>query len=181
MWKKREDEKTGAWGESPNESSPAPRPASSTAAAVGSRPAPFESAKIGASVSLKGELFGSEDLYIDGAVQGKIELHGHTLTVGPNGRIHADITAKSIVIHGKVDGNVRGSDRVELKSSAVLAGNITAHRIAIEEGGYLQGKVELVAEEAKAEAAPAGKPAIGAAAATAAGALRSPIAVEPKK
>ena len=94
MWKKREDEKSGAWGESPNAPSPAAH--SATLPVPGTSRTPFESAKIGSSVTLKGELFGSEDLYIDGAVQGRIELHGHTLTVGPNGRIHADISAKSI-------------------------------------------------------------------------------------
>lgn len=179
MWKKREDEKSGAWGESPNVPSP-PAHSATSPVPTGTSRTPFESAKIGSSVTLKGELFGSEDLYIDGAVQGRIELHGHTLTVGPNGRIHADISAKSIVIHGKVDGNVHGSDKVELKSSAVLAGNITARRIAIEEGGFLKGKVELVTEEAKHEIS-AAKPVVAAAAAGSAGALHPPAAVEPKK
>ncbi len=179
MWKKREEEKPGAWGESPSDSSSGARPTSSSPPSPAVRP-PFESAKIGPSLTLKGELFGSEDLYIDGAVEGKVELQGHTLTVGPHGRIRADISAKTIVIHGNVEGNVRGSDKVELKSSAVLAGNITARRIAIEEGGSLKGKVELVTEEPKAQV-PARPSVSVAAASSSAGALHPPAAAEPKK
>jgi len=83
-------------------------------------------AHIGKSVVVKGELSGSEDLYVDGEVEGSIELRDHNLTVGPNGRIRANITAKEIVIHGRVDGNITGKDRVELRKSAVLAGDIVS-------------------------------------------------------
>ncbi|PYX95850.1 MAG: polymer-forming cytoskeletal protein [Acidobacteria bacterium] len=98
---------------------------------------------IGKSVVVKGELSGSEDLYVDGEVEGSIELRDHNLTVGPNGRIRANITAKEIVIHGRVDGNITGKDRVELRKSAVLAGDIVTQRILIEDGAYFKGGIDI--------------------------------------
>jgi cytoskeletal protein CcmA (bactofilin family) len=159
MWKKREDEKLPAssGGTESSTMSPAtpaiPSPAARTAVSAFG-----EVAKIGKSVSIKGELSGSEDLYIDGEVQGSIDLQGNGLTLGPNGRVRANIRAKSVVIHGKIDGNVHGSERVELKSSAIVVGDIATKRIAIEEGGFLRGKVELTREETRADAAAHPKP-----------------------
>ena len=100
-------------------------------------------AHIGRSVLIKGELSGSEDLYLDGEVEGNIELRDHNLTVGPNGRIRANVSAKGIIVHGKVDGNLTGSERVELKKSAVLVGDIATQRIVIEDGAYFKGGVDL--------------------------------------
>lgn len=113
-----------------------------------------EYAHIGKSVVIKGELSGSEDLYVDGNVDGKIELRNHSLTVGPNGNVKADVSAKSVVIQGKLEGTVVASDRVELKKSAVVHGDVTTQRIAIEEGAFLKGKVDIQKEAGKA-AAPA--------------------------
>jgi cytoskeletal protein CcmA (bactofilin family) len=109
-----------------------------------------EFAHIGKSVVIKGELSGSEDLYVDGNVEGKIELRNHSLTVGPNGKVTADVSAKSVVIQGKLDGSVIASDRVELKKSAVVNGDVTTQRIAIEEGAFLKGKVDIQKEAGKA-------------------------------
>jgi cytoskeletal protein CcmA (bactofilin family) len=100
-------------------------------------------AHIGKSVIIKGELSGSEDVYLDGEVEGSIELHGQNLTVGPNGRIRANINAKELVILGKVDGNVTGSDRVELRKSAVLVGDIATQRIVIEDGAFFKGGIDI--------------------------------------
>ena len=100
-------------------------------------------AHIGKSVVVKGELSGSEDLYVDGEVEGSIELHDHNLTVGPNGRIRANVNAKEVVIHGRVDGNITGTDRVELRKSAVLAGDIATQRIVIEDGAYFKGGIDI--------------------------------------
>src|SRR3954453_18983976 len=100
-------------------------------------------AHIGKSVMMKGELSGSEDLYLDGEVEGSIELRDHNLTVGPNGKVRANINAKEVVIHGKVDGNVSGSERVELRKSAVLVGNIATQRIIIEDGAYFKGGIDI--------------------------------------
>lgn len=100
-------------------------------------------AHIGRSVIIKGQLSGSEDLYLDGEVEGDIELRDHNLTVGPNGRIRANVNAKEIIVHGKVDGNLSGSLRVELKKSAVLVGDIATQRIVIEDGAYLKGGIDI--------------------------------------
>ena len=105
-----------------------------------------EVAHIGKSVVIKGELSGSEDLYLDGEVEGTIELDKNSLTIGPNGRIRAHLHAREIVIHGKVDGNIRGNDRVELKRSAVLVGDIVTQRVSIEDGAYFKGSIDVQRE-----------------------------------
>jgi cytoskeletal protein CcmA (bactofilin family) len=109
-----------------------------------------EGAKIGKSVVIKGELSGSEDLYVDGNVEGKIELRNHSLTIGPNGKVKADISAKSVVIQGKLEGTVNATERVELLKSAFMTGDVTTQRIAIEEGALLKGKVDIQKEAGKA-------------------------------
>ena len=108
-----------------------------------------EFAHLGKSVVIKGELSGSEDLYVDGNVEGKIELRNHRLTIGPNGDVKADVSAKSIVIQGKLDGIVNASERVELRKSAVVTGDVTTQRIAIEEGAFLKGKVDIQKDAGK--------------------------------
>lgn len=100
-------------------------------------------AHIGKSVMIKGELSGSEDLYLDGEVEGSIELHDHNLTIGPNGRVKANINAKEVVVHGKVDGSISGSERVELRKSGVLIGDIVTQRIVIEDGAYFKGGIDI--------------------------------------
>ena len=109
-----------------------------------------ECAKIGKSVVIKGELSGSEDLYLDGQVEGSIELRNHSLTVGPNGSVKANVSAKGVVIQGKLDGSVNASDRVELRQSAVVNGDVTTQRISIEEGAFLKGKVDIQKDAGKA-------------------------------
>jgi cytoskeletal protein CcmA (bactofilin family) len=108
-----------------------------------------EFAHVGKSVVIKGELSGSEDLYIDGTVEGTIQLQGQNLVIGPNGHVHADISAKAVVVQGKLEGNIRASDRAELQKAAVVLGDIVTQRIAIEDGAYLKGKVEIQREAAK--------------------------------
>jgi cytoskeletal protein CcmA (bactofilin family) len=106
-------------------------------------------AHIGKSVIIKGELSGSEDLYVDGKVEGTIGLPGSSLTVGPNGQVRADVDAKNVVIQGKLDGNVRATDRVELAKSATATGDILAARVAIEDGAYFKGKLDIQKDIAK--------------------------------
>jgi cytoskeletal protein CcmA (bactofilin family) len=108
-------------------------------------------ARIGRSVTIKGELSGAEDLFVDGEVEGSIELRTHALTVGPNGRVRANVVAQDVVIFGKVEGNVRGNERVELKRSAVLHGDIFTQRIVIEEGAFLKGGIDIQKPEPKPE------------------------------
>ncbi len=119
-------------------------------------PKPFDNYKadvahIGKSVLVKGELSGSEDLYLDGEVEGSIQLRDHSLIVGPNGRVRANIQARDVVVHGKVDGNIRGTERVELKKSAVLVGDISTQRIIVEDGAFFKGAVDIQKEASKAE------------------------------
>lgn len=111
-----------------------------------------EFAHIGKSVVIKGELSGSEDLYLDGQVEGSIELRNHNLTVGPNGKVKADVTAKSVVIQGKVEGKLTAAERVELQKSAVVDGDIVTQRIAVEEGAFFKGKIDIQKEPGKAGA-----------------------------
>jgi cytoskeletal protein CcmA (bactofilin family) len=106
-------------------------------------------AHIGKSVIIKGELSGSEDLYLDGEVEGSIELNHHNLVIGPNGRVRANVRARDVVIHGKVDGNVYGVERVELKKSGILSGDISTQRIVIEDGAFFKGGIDIRKESPK--------------------------------
>src|SRR5580700_749270 len=117
-----------------------------------------EFAHLGKSVVIKGELSGSEDLYVDGTVDGIIQLQGNNLMIGPNGQVHADVNAKGVVVQGKLEGNIRASDRVEMRKSAVILGDIVTQRIAIEDGAYFKGKVEIQKEAAKPSSPPATRP-----------------------
>ena len=107
-------------------------------------------AHIGKSVVIKGELSGSEDLYVDGNVEGSIELRNNSLTVGPNGKVKATVTAKVIVVQGQLEGTINASDRVEMRKSSTVNGDITTQRIAIEEGAAFRGKVDIQREAGKA-------------------------------
>jgi cytoskeletal protein CcmA (bactofilin family) len=103
-------------------------------------------ANIGKSVLIKGELSGSEDLFLDGEVEGSIDLGEHNLTIGPHGRVRANVKARDVVVHGKVDGNILGTERVELKRSAVLVGDISTQRIVIEDGAFFKGAIDIKKE-----------------------------------
>jgi cytoskeletal protein CcmA (bactofilin family) len=129
-------------------------------------------AHIGKSVIIKGELSGSEDLYLDGEVEGSIDLADHSLTIGPHGRVRANVHARDVVVHGKVDGNVQGTDRVELKRSAVLVGDISTTRIVIEDGAYFKGAIDIK-KDAKAATKPEASPKPFAAPAAATGGFAS--------
>jgi cytoskeletal protein CcmA (bactofilin family) len=100
-------------------------------------------AHIGKFIVIKGELSGNEDLYLDGEVEGTIKLHGHKLVIGPNGRLRAQINACDVVIEGRVEGNVYGSERVCLRQSAFLVGDIATKFIVMEEGAYFQGRIDI--------------------------------------
>ena len=98
---------------------------------------------IGKSVMIKGDLSGSEDLTIEGRVEGKIELRQHVLTIGPNGRIKAQVFAKVVVVLGEVVGNVEASDKVTIRDSGMVEGDIVAARVAIAEGARFRGKIDM--------------------------------------
>lgn len=98
---------------------------------------------IGKSVVIKGELNGSEDLTIEGHVEGTIQLRDHVLTIGPNGRIKAQVFAKSVIVLGEVTGNVTATDKVDIRDNGSVDGDIIAPRVAIAEGAHFRGSVDM--------------------------------------
>jgi len=104
---------------------------------------------IGQTIFIKGELTGTEDLTIEGRVEGKIELKDHNLTIGPNGKIKADVYGKNIVITGEVFGNAFASEKVEITNSGVLKGNIVSPRIVIADGAQFKGSVDMSRGDSK--------------------------------
>ncbi len=115
----------------------APNAGASAAAVTG------EQATIGKSLIVKGELSGSESLYIDGKVEGAINLPGNRVTVGRNGQVAANIMAREIVVLGKVRGNCHASDRVDIRSEGSLTGDVIAARISIEDGAFFKGGIDI--------------------------------------
>jgi cytoskeletal protein CcmA (bactofilin family) len=110
-----------------------------------------EAAHIGKSVVVRGELSGSENLFVDGEVEGSIELRDHHLTIGPHGRVRANVNAREVVVHGELKGNVNGTERVELKKSSELTGDIVTQRIVIEDGAVFKGSIDTQRPSAKPE------------------------------
>lgn len=158
MWKRDDAVKPGGpgggpaaagSGQSPQNNintSPAPEAARSSDQARGMEKGPVN---IGKSVIIKGELTGSEDLTIEGHVEGKIELRQNVLTIGPNGRIKAQVFAKSVVILGEVTGNVTASEKVDLRDNGSVDGDIAAPRVAIAEGAHFRGSIDMQRAGAK--------------------------------
>jgi cytoskeletal protein CcmA (bactofilin family) len=111
-------------------------------------------------IKIKGEITGSEDLFIDGPVEGKLNLGSSSVTVGPNGMVKADISAREVVVRGRIEGKIAGKERVQLWSTGHVSGEISTQRLAIEDGAVLRGKVETGRAVEKSEdrsAASAGK------------------------
>ena len=102
-----------------------------------------EQATIGKSLMVKGEVSGSESLYIDGKVEGSINLPGNRVTVGRNGQVAANVSAREIVVLGKVRGNCHASDRVDIRSEGSLTGDVIAARISIEDGAFFKGGIDI--------------------------------------
>ena len=201
MWKRDEAAKPG--GPSQPQTAPAPvpvTPAATPVAAEAARPITSvdtprgleKTVNIGKSVIIKGELNGSEDLTIEGQVEGKIELRQNVLTIGPNGKIKAQVFAKSVIILGEVTGNVTATEKVDIRDNGSVDGDIAAPRVAIAEGAHFRGSIDMQRAggkpgekggenkgggeskpaEAKAEQKPAQAPAAAAAQPTPAGASR---------
>ena len=98
---------------------------------------------IGKSVVIKGELNGSEDLTVEGHVEGKIELRDHVLTIGPNGKIKAQVFAKAVIVLGEVNGNVTATEKVDIRDGGSVDGDIISPRVAIAEGAHFRGSVDM--------------------------------------
>ena len=99
--------------------------------------------RIGKSVIIEGEVSGSEDLVIDGKVDGTIELPQHVLTIGPTGRIKAQVVARSVVVLGRANGSIRASDKVSIGKTGSVEGKVSAPRVVIADGAHLQGRVDM--------------------------------------
>jgi cytoskeletal protein CcmA (bactofilin family) len=176
MWKRKEDEYTPtpeptSQGSSIPAAPAPPRPSEPSRSAEPLRTG-VDVATIGKSVVVKGELSGSEDLIVDGEVEGSISLKGQTCTVGPNGRVRANIEARNVIVHGRVNGDIHASERVELRKTASLAGDIATARISIDDGAFFKGGIDIQKPEpaAKAESKPTQ---------TAAAAAPAPVAPAP--
>ncbi len=151
MWKRR-DEELSAKAASP----PAPEPVREPQPPAPVKPSepelPRGVAAIGKSVKIKGQIFSREDLYLDGEIEGTVEVPEHRLTVGPHGRLQASVKAREVVVLGSVNGNVEASEKIDIRKEARLVGDIKTGRIMIEDGAYFKGSIDIVREQAKPQA-----------------------------
>jgi cytoskeletal protein CcmA (bactofilin family) len=150
MWKR--DEAVKPTGSAPSSGATPPTPSSAPPAVETARPQSNTShdhrlerntVNIGKSVVIKGELNGSEDLTIEGQVEGKIELRQNVLTIGPNGKIKAQLFAKAVIILGEVTGNVTATEKVDIRDNGSVDGDIAAPRVAIAEGAHFRGSIDM--------------------------------------
>jgi len=151
MWTKQQTQAE------PPAASPATKPASSatpfgapSGARSSSSPA-RNPARLGSSLQIKGHITGTEDLQIDGKVEGSITLRGHQLTVGSTAQLNSEIHAGEVIVYGKVVGNVHSRDRVDVKTDGSITGDISTARISIEDGAHFKGRIEI--DPAKSQAA----------------------------
>ncbi len=150
MWKRDESVKPAA--------APAQTPATAPSAPVAAAPNAEPRAQlgrdmvnIGKSVVIKGELSGSEDLTIEGQVEGRIDLKDNVLTIGPNGKIKAEVFAKAVVVLGEVTGNVTASEKVDIRDNGSVDGDVASPRVAIAEGAHFRGSVDMQRAGQKAQ------------------------------
>ena len=154
MWKKEDAKPQGAAdtatapavASKASAATPASTPPSSSALPVSTRGA----ACISQGIRIKGEVTGSEDLFVDGLIDGKLNLTNGSLTIGPNGTVKADVNAREVIVRGRIEGKVTGRDKVQLWSTGQVTGEVLTDRLAIEEGALLKGKVEAGKQPAKA-------------------------------
>ena len=159
MWRKPSEEKPSSQSYNQPVTSPTPVEKSSPAPASYAPPQPTPSravpetapatlggnaSKISSGLKIHGEISGTADLYIDGEIQGKLRLGSARVTVGPNGRVEADIEAREIVVNGAVNGNLKAGERAHFGSSCKVNGSVTTPRIGIDDGARLRGKIETV-------------------------------------
>src|SRR5712692_556123 len=146
MWKKEDSKPEGVSG------NPTPSAVSATSSSTALASTPSLSGALATSsraaacisqgIKIKGEVTGSEDLFVDGIVDGKLNLSNGSLTIGPNGHVKADVHAREVIVRGKIEGKVTGRDKVQLWSTGQVTGEVQTERLSIEEGASLRGKVE---------------------------------------
>jgi len=145
VWKKEDAKPQGVSEISATSAGAAPAGNSNAGNSTTSGSAPVSSraaACISQGIRIKGEVTGKEDLFVDGVLEGKLEMSGGSVTVGPNGKVKADIHAREIIVRGSVQGKLIGRDRVQLWNTGNVAGEVQTERLAIEDGAVLRGKVE---------------------------------------
>lgn len=117
------------------------------------------SSTLGRSMSIKGELTAKEDLVIEGQFEGTIDVAEHTVTVGPQGQVKSEIRARQVVVHGSVNGKVSAREKIDIRRTGNVTGDLQAAGVAIEDGAYFKGSIEIL-REGRAEAAPAARPVV---------------------
>ena len=147
MWRKEEPKSQGALDPVIPPSAAAPQsstvsPASVPAVGSALPVSPRAVACVTQGIRIKGEITGKEDLFVDGTLEGKLDIGNASCTVGPNGKVKADISAREVIIRGNVDGKVEGVERVQLWNTSRVTGEVRTERLAIEDGAVLRGKVE---------------------------------------
>lgn len=158
MWKRDEAVRPPS-GQPAAQPQPAPAPAGTTSRPEADRSLERDNVNIGKSIVIKGELSGSEDLTIEGQVEGTIQLKDNILTIGPNGKIKAQVFAKAVIVLGEVNGNVTASEKVDIRDNGSVDGDIVSPRVAIAEGAHFRGSVDMQRKGAP----PVSKPAAAAA------------------
>ena len=143
MWKPNQPGATPATPEPVRPTPPSTTPGFTATPSGAGAVASTEQATIGKSLVVKGEVSGSESLYIDGKVEGAINLPGNRVTIGRNGQVAANISAREVVVLGKVRGNCQASDRVDIRSEGSLTGDVIAARISIEDGAFFKGGIDI--------------------------------------
>lgn len=153
MWNKKNDEPTSTRPQGEPMGSPAPTPITTAppaapAAAAVTRSGPTQSARIGASMTIKGEISAPEELTVDGEVEGQLESQS-LLTVGPNGKVRGNIKAREVAVFGSVRGNVEVTEKVAIRDQGSLVGDIKGAGISIDDGAYFKGSIDIVRPEPK--------------------------------
>ncbi len=161
MWKKSEpdrSERRPSMGvvRIPEEHQPGKGAAAAPSASGGPMTAEHagERAVIGASITIKGDVTGDEDLVIQGRVEGKVDLAQHNVTVGANGRIKANVIGRSVTVEGQVEGDMRAEEQIAIRKTAKVKGNVSAPRVTIEDGATFQGSIDMERKEPSGARAP---------------------------
>jgi cytoskeletal protein CcmA (bactofilin family) len=145
MWTKQPQAEVPSYSPSPvapSQTTAAPSQSPNYAARP-SAPSARSVACLGETIEVKGKISGEEDLQVDGKVEGPISLQGQRLTVGRTGKLNSEVTAREVVVYGDVHGNVRASDRVEIKKDGSVTGDVITARISIEDGAFFKGRIEI--------------------------------------
>jgi cytoskeletal protein CcmA (bactofilin family) len=154
MWNKRTDEPSAMpLNHPPEPSRSSPPPATPRAESAVAAPPTRHVAAIGASMNIKGEIRTREELFVDGEVEGTLESHS-LLTVGPNGKVKADIKAREVIVFGSVRGNVDVTEKIAIRDKGSLIGDIKTAGISIDDGAYFKGSIDIMRPEPKVTTKP---------------------------